>query len=68
MIGTPNFFSFVSELRDPKDFTFSVIVSQTFITTAYLVSTILEYPVTTDIRSSLVPCTTMSVNTSLLLL
>ena len=36
--GTPNFFSFVSEMRDPKDFTSSVIASQTFITMAYLVS------------------------------
>lgn len=36
--GTPNFFAFVAEMREPKDFTFSVIASQTFITTVYLVS------------------------------
>nr|XP_019010104.1 uncharacterized protein I206_04572 [Kwoniella pini CBS 10737]OCF48885.1 hypothetical protein I206_04572 [Kwoniella pini CBS 10737] len=35
--GTPNYFSIVGEMREPKDFTKSVIVGQTLMTTVYLI-------------------------------
>ena len=35
--GTPNYFTIVSEMRDQRDFIYSIAASQTFITTVYLV-------------------------------
>ncbi|WVQ67233.1 uncharacterized protein L199_005428 [Kwoniella botswanensis] len=41
--GTPNYFSIVGEMREPKDFTKSVIVGQTLMTTVYLIVAAVVY-------------------------
>ncbi|KAK6905141.1 hypothetical protein I203_105961 [Kwoniella mangroviensis CBS 8507] len=41
--GTPNFFNIVGEMKNPEDFTKSVLVGQTAITTIYLVVAAVVY-------------------------
>ncbi|WWC58051.1 uncharacterized protein I303_100586 [Kwoniella dejecticola CBS 10117] len=41
--GTPNFFNIVGEMKNPRDFTKSVLVGQTAITTIYLVVAAVVY-------------------------
>lgn len=41
--GTPGFFSIISEMRNPKDYTRAMIISQTFTTVLYAVIGIVVY-------------------------
>lgn len=41
--GTPAFFSIVSEMRNPRDYTKSLVVAQTIVTLVYLVIGIVVY-------------------------